>query len=81
MELKTFVFHRAENIGGERENTGYQHFLLFPDVFKRLFSKVSKRRYLILHLQIIFVVDQIASNEWFLYSQQFIDMHVCNESN
>ena len=27
-------FDRAENIVGKEENAGYQHFLLFPNVFK-----------------------------------------------
>ena len=33
--LKTmiFVFDRVENIAGEKENAGYQHFLLSPQCF------------------------------------------------
>ena len=34
-----FVFDRVENIVGKGENAGYQHFLLFLIVFKRLFSQ------------------------------------------
>ena len=30
-----FVFGRDENILGERENAGYQHFLLFPQCFQK----------------------------------------------
>ena len=37
------VFHRIENIVGKEENTGYQHFLLFPQCFQKAFtSSVSK---------------------------------------
>ena len=30
---KISVFDRIENIAGKGENTGYQHFLLFPQCF------------------------------------------------
>ena len=30
-----FVFGRVENIVGKRENTGYQHFFLFPQGFQK----------------------------------------------
>ena len=30
-----FVFYRIKNIVGEGENVGYQHFLLFPQCFKK----------------------------------------------
>ena len=29
------VFDRVENIVGKGENAGYQHFLLFPQCFKK----------------------------------------------
>ena len=32
------VFHRVENIVEKGVNAGYQHFLLFPQCFKRLLS-------------------------------------------
>ena len=32
-----FVFHIFENIVGEGENTGYQHFLLFQQGFQKDF--------------------------------------------
>ena len=32
-----FVFDRVENIVGKGENAGYQHFLLFPQCFRRAF--------------------------------------------
>ena len=35
-EKLKFVFDRVENIVGKGENAGYQHFLLFHSVFKRL---------------------------------------------
>ena len=36
-----FVFDRVENIVGNRENAGYQHFLLFPQCFQKgFFSRV-----------------------------------------
>ena len=31
------VFHRMENIVGKEENAGYQHFLLFPQCFQKVF--------------------------------------------
>ena len=35
--MMRFVFHRTKNIVEKRGNTSYQHFLLFHEVFKRLF--------------------------------------------
>ena len=35
-EMMIFVFDRVENIVGKGEITYYQHFLLFPQRFKRL---------------------------------------------
>ena len=32
-----FVIDRVENIVGKGENAGYQHFLLFPQCFQRVF--------------------------------------------
>ena len=32
-----FVFHRVENIVGQGENAGHQHFLLFPQCFQSTF--------------------------------------------
>ena len=32
-----FVFDRVENIVGKGENAGHQHFLLFPQCFRRAF--------------------------------------------
>ena len=38
-----FVFDRVENIVGKGENAGYQHFLLFSQIFsKGLFPRVVK---------------------------------------
>ena len=34
-----FVCHRIENIVSKGENVGYQHFLLFPSCFRRLFRQ------------------------------------------
>ena len=34
-----FVLGRVENIVGKGENAGYQHFLLFRQVFRRLLSQ------------------------------------------
>ena len=31
-----FVFERVENIEGNGENAGYQHFLLFPKCFQKV---------------------------------------------
>ena len=40
-----FVFERLENIVGEGENAGYQHFLLFPHCFQKAsFFRVIKSR-------------------------------------
>ena len=33
-----FVFDGVENIVGKGENTGYQHYLLFPQCFQKLSS-------------------------------------------
>ena len=38
-QLMSPVFDRVENIVGKGENAGYQHFLLFPNVFKSLLSQ------------------------------------------
>ena len=38
-----FVLGRIENIVGKGENAGYQHFLLFPQIFQKLsFPEVLK---------------------------------------
>ena len=37
------VFYRIENIVGKEENGGYQHFLLFPQCFQRLFPPVRQK--------------------------------------
>ena len=34
-EMMNFVFDKVGNIVGNRENAGYQHFLLFPQCFQR----------------------------------------------
>ena len=34
-EKLKFVLERAENIVGKGENAGYQHFLLFPQCFRK----------------------------------------------
>ena len=36
LELK-FVFGRVENIVGKGGNAGYQHFLLLPECFQKVF--------------------------------------------
>ena len=38
------VFIRVENIVGKGENTGYQHFLLFPQYFQVFNFRVIKRQ-------------------------------------
>ena len=35
-QMMTSVFDRVENLVKKAENAGYQHFLLFPHIFKRL---------------------------------------------
>ena len=35
-----FALGRVEKIVGKGENAGYQHFLLFPKCFPKMFSKV-----------------------------------------
>ena len=37
-KMKISVFDRVENIVGKGENAGYQHFLLFPQCFQKVFS-------------------------------------------
>ena len=37
------VFHRVENILGKEENAGYQHFLLFPKCFQKVFSSSASK--------------------------------------
>ena len=37
-KMTIFLFDRAENTVGKGENAGYQHFLLFPVCFPKLFS-------------------------------------------
>ena len=37
------VFHRIENIVGKEENAGYQHFLLFPQCFRKTFSSSTSK--------------------------------------
>ena len=40
-KMMIFVFDRFENIVGKGENAEYQHFLVFPQCFKKaLYSKV-----------------------------------------
>ena len=34
-QMMISVFDRVENIVGKRENAGYQHFLLFPQCFRK----------------------------------------------
>ena len=36
-QMMISVFNRIENIVGEGENAGYQHFLLFPQCFRKVF--------------------------------------------
>ena len=35
-QMTEFVFDTVENIVGKGENAGYQHFLLFPQCFKKV---------------------------------------------
>ena len=37
------VFHRIENIVEKEENAGYQHFLLFPQCFRKAFSSSASK--------------------------------------
>ena len=40
-----YVYDRVENIVGKGENAGYQHFLLFPQCFQKVFFlRVVKSR-------------------------------------
>ena len=39
--MMIFVFDRLENVVGKEENTGYQHFLLFPQFFQTAFYPES----------------------------------------
>ena len=41
-KMMIYVFDRVENIVGEGENAGYQHFLLFPRCFKSFSLNVLK---------------------------------------
>ena len=41
IEKLKFVLGRVENILGKGENAGYQHFLLFPECFKKSFPQGS----------------------------------------
>ena len=44
-EKLIFDLERVENIRGKGENTGYQHFLLFPKCFRKVFFlRVVKSR-------------------------------------
>ena len=36
--MAKFVLEKIENIVGNEENAGYQHFLLFPQCFQKAFS-------------------------------------------
>ena len=38
LKIIIFVFDRVENTVGNRENAGYQHFLLFPQCFQKAFT-------------------------------------------
>ena len=38
-DMMISVFKRVENIVGKAENTGYHHFLLFPQCFKWLLTQ------------------------------------------
>ena len=38
-----FLFEKEENIVEKGENAGYQHFLLFPQCFKKAFSSMAPR--------------------------------------
>ena len=40
-KMMIFVLDRIENIVGKGENTGYQHFLLFPQCFQKAFFSGS----------------------------------------
>ena len=37
------VFHRIENIVEKEENAGHQHFLLFPQCFRKAFSSSASK--------------------------------------
>ena len=43
-KMMIFVFARVENIVGKGENAGYQHFLLFPQCFQKVFYSGLKVR-------------------------------------
>ena len=40
-EVMISVFHKIENTVGKGESAGYQHFLLFPQCFHKLFRVVK----------------------------------------
>ena len=37
IKMAKFVLDKVENIVGKEENAGYQHFLLFPQCFPKVF--------------------------------------------
>ena len=39
-----FVFHRVENSVEKRENAGYEHFLLFPQCFQKVFILFGRQK-------------------------------------
>ena len=42
LRMMIFVFDRVRNIAGKGENAGYQHFLLSPRCFQRVFTQGFK---------------------------------------
>ena len=38
IQMAKFVLDKIENIVEKEENTGYQHFILFPQSFQKAFS-------------------------------------------
>ena len=52
------LFDRVENTVGKGENAGYQHFLLFPQVFsKAFFFRVIKSRDCVVKCKFVEIID------------------------
>ena len=47
-QMVQFSFERVENIVGKGENAGYQHFLLFPQCFQKVFANGASKAIIVL---------------------------------
>ena len=67
-----FDMGRLENILGKGENTGYQHFLLFPQCFQKASSSGA--------LKVRIVWERVKPpfpKAWLSYSINFLNIDVC----